>query len=339
MKIALLLTYGVSLKTWFEVGLIERELSYYEYLFKKFGIKTTIISYGDASDYLFLKKSKFKFIELIPVYSIMTYKNLRLFEFFAIFFFIFFKIKKYLNDFDIIKTNQIWGSWVLLYPKIFLKKKILIRGGYEPFKNSINNSNYLINFVFLINSLIAYLLANKIIVTTKEIKNFIKTKFFFINKEINIIPNFIDINIFKILNQKRLDKRILFVGRNSDEKNLDLILNTLKKSEITLDIIGKGFDDKLISKWKKKYNFKINYLGVINNSNLSSKYNKYKALILISKYEGNPKTILEAMASGCLILGSNIKAIKNLIINNPSNLIINLNQDDEIKIKAKIKKF
>ena len=57
MKIALLLTYGVSLKTWFEVGLIERELSYYEYLFKKFGIKTTIISYGDASDYLFLKKS------------------------------------------------------------------------------------------------------------------------------------------------------------------------------------------------------------------------------------------------------------------------------------------
>ena len=131
----------------------------------------------------------------------------------------------------------------------------------------------------------------------------------------------------------------MFVGRNSDEKNLDLILNTLKKSEITLDIIGKGFDDKLISKWKKKYNFKINYLGVINNSNLSSKYNKYKALILISKYEGNPKTILEAMASGCLILGSNIKAIKNLIINNPSNLIINLNQDDEIKIKAKIKKI
>ena len=45
------------------------------------------------------------------------------------------------------------------------------------------------------------------------------------------------------------------------------------------------------------------------------------------------------MASGCLILGSNIKAIKNLIINNPSNLIINLNQDDEIKIKAKIKKI
>ena len=45
------------------------------------------------------------------------------------------------------------------------------------------------------------------------------------------------------------------------------------------------------------------------------------------------------MASGCLILGSNIKDIKNLIINNPSNLIINLNQDDEIKIKAKIKKI
>ena len=44
---------------------------------------------------------------------------------------------------------------------------------------------------------------------------------------------------------------------------------------------------------EKKYNFKINYLGVINNSNLSSKYNKYKALILISKYEGNPKTILK----------------------------------------------
>ena len=62
--------------------------------------------------------------------------------------------------------------------KFFLKKKILIRGGYEPFKNSINNSNYLINFVFLINSLIAYLLANKIIVTTKKLKILSKLNFF-----------------------------------------------------------------------------------------------------------------------------------------------------------------
>ena len=53
MKIVLLLTYGVSLKTWFETGLLERELSYYQYLYKKFGIKTTVISYGNESDYLF----------------------------------------------------------------------------------------------------------------------------------------------------------------------------------------------------------------------------------------------------------------------------------------------
>ena len=34
------------------------------------------------------------------------------------------------------------------------------------------------------------------------------------------------------------------------KKNLDNF-KYIKKSEITLDIIGKGFDDKLISKWKK----------------------------------------------------------------------------------------
>ena len=338
MKIVLLLTYGVSLKTWFETGLLERELSYYQYLYKKFGIKTTVISYGNESDYLFLKKAKFKFIKIIPIYSILPYNKVRLFRFFQSFF-IFFKIQKYINEFDTIKTNQIWGSWVLLYPKFFLKKKILIRGGYEPFKNSINNDKYLIRLIFWINSLIAYLLANRVIVTTQEIKNFIKTKFFFINKKITVIPNFIYINTFKILNLERLDKRILFVGRNSDEKNLDIILNALKNSQLTLDIIGKGFNKKLISKWKKKYNFRINYLGVIKNFNLSFIYNKYKVLILISKYEGNPKTILEAMASGCLILGSNIKAIKNLIKNNTSNMLVNLNQDDVDTINTKIKKI
>ena len=50
MKVLVVFTYGYSLKTWEESGTLERELSIYTELQKKYGVKFTFLTYGDHSD-------------------------------------------------------------------------------------------------------------------------------------------------------------------------------------------------------------------------------------------------------------------------------------------------
>ena len=80
MRILVVFTYGYSLKTWEESGTLERELSIYSELQKKYGIKFTFLTYGDSSDFQislkdfdvdiipmhkYQKKSRFKIINIL----------------------------------------------------------------------------------------------------------------------------------------------------------------------------------------------------------------------------------------------------------------------------------
>ena len=55
------------------------------------------------------------------------------------------KIKK----FDVIHQHQLLGSWVALIIKLFFKKPILIRTGYDMYEFSILNKNNIFRKYFL----------------------------------------------------------------------------------------------------------------------------------------------------------------------------------------------
>jgi hypothetical protein len=94
MRIILIFTYGISLKTWHDTGIYEREMLFYQKLEEKYNISFTFLTYGDSSDenyfqgfsnskvlpvYAFTKKSRFKKINLIKSFFIpfIFSKNLR----------------------------------------------------------------------------------------------------------------------------------------------------------------------------------------------------------------------------------------------------------------------
>ena len=61
------------------------------------------------------------------------------------------------------------------------------------------------------------------------------------------------------MNLNRFENKILFVGRNSKEKNIKFLLTSLKNSSINLDIFGSDFKKKILSNFQKKYNIRIAY--------------------------------------------------------------------------------
>ena len=70
MNILVLFTYGISLRTWKEQGLIEREFKLYKKLLAlNPNLKFTFITFGDNEDLEIQKQYDLECFEIIPIYS------------------------------------------------------------------------------------------------------------------------------------------------------------------------------------------------------------------------------------------------------------------------------
>ena len=52
-------------------------------------------------------------------------------------------------------------------------------------------------------------------------------------------------------------------------------------------------------------------------------YQSCKIYIISSYYEGNPKSLLEAMACGCAVIGTKVSGIRELINHDKTGLVVN----------------
>ena len=107
-----------------------------------------------------------------------------------------------------------------------------------------------------------------------------------------LIPKTVDIS-------NRFNNKLLLVGRLEKQKNFSLLIEKLKDTDYLLHIYGEGTERDVLEKLSIKNNIKSSFFGNIPNQELVNIYGNYKFL-LPSKFEGNPKVILEAMASGLL---------------------------------------
>ena len=130
------------------------------------------------------------------------------------------------------------------------------------------------------------------------------------------------------------------VGRLEDQKNYQNVIKNLSGSELVLDIVGEGKLKKDIANFAQVNNVEIHFLGTLDHSVLLEKYGEYKFYILYSKFEGHPKTLLEAMSQGCVPLvlkNQNVMEVvdhkvNGVILENEkeslNKWIMNLNEDN-----------
>ncbi len=335
MNVLLLFSYGISLKDWHNLGILEREILLYKRLSEK-GIHFNFLTYGTKED--------LKYMHLLKNLQIYPVENLVKSKFVLVRFlksvFLPFKLKNIFKNVDIIKTNQVEGAWVGLLAKIFFRKILIVRGGYEWLRNYreipqrkglINYLKFLLNYSYIfINELLAYRFANIIMITSQSTIDFIvKTfKLKWKKKKILLFPNFVDVDLFRPKNLEKKDKSILFVGRLVKEKNLLNLLKALKNlNDFTLDIIGTGPQAGFLRKQAGLLAVNVKFLGVFRNDKLPDIYNKYETVILPSFFEGNPKVLLEAMSCGATCIGTNVRGIKEIIKHKENGYLCNPTTD------------
>jgi glycosyltransferase involved in cell wall biosynthesis len=307
MEIIYFLTYGYSLKTWSDSGQLAREMRHFQALkSENEKIKFKIFSYGEDNDFEYIEKD---FIEVVSVYKYIKKSNYKIVNFIKSFF-----IKKILREVDLDKSelviqNQLLGSWVSYLFKKNLNIPLIIRTGYDMFEFSINENKNISKKLFF-----KYLTKKSLdkcdlyTVTSLCDKDFLLKNFSnMYSSKIKIRSNWVDSKENIQINNKNILNNIVSVGRIEEQKNYELIIRSLQGTNFELDIFGEGSLKEDLVNLAKELNVNINFLGIVNNEILVQKLQHYKFYISSSKFEGNPKSVLEAMSAGCIVIASKIK--------------------------------
>ncbi len=308
MKIlTLFFTYGTSLEDWSKNGSLDREINIY----KKF------LNYFDKIYFITYGMNDLRYASKLPENIIILPKKIATNNFlYSLLIPILYR--KEITESTWLKTNQMLGSWTAVLAKLFFRKKFALRTGYTE-SLSVVGKNFFRKKLIAFIELLAYKSANFSIVTSIHQKDYVAKKYNITN--IHVIPNGIDTEIFKPLEKKDASTKtkLLFVGRLHPEKNLLNLIAAIKDLKNTkLTIIGKGELKNDILALKGKFSLDLEIIESVPNSELPKIYNDADIYIQPSLYEGNPKTILEAMSCGLPVIATDVSGI-NTIINHKKN--------------------
>tara|TARA_A100001011_G_scaffold394283_1_gene486290 strand:+ start:780 stop:1895 length:1116 start_codon:yes stop_codon:yes gene_type:complete len=330
VKILVIFTFDISLKNWKESGLLSREISYYQEMKKEFNLNITFLTFGGLEDKLIGKE--FPDIEVVPVYEKFKYSDSKILRVIKSFFIpIFFRDE--FSKADVIKTNQLLGSWVGIIGKLIFRNKLIVRTGYDLLKFKLKQSkNPIIIILSYLLTMFSLNFSDIYITTSKSDLKYLNKYYIFNKQKLKLLPNWVQSGKF-IPFQKRYKNRILMVGRLEKQKNFERVINELENSSIEIDLYGEGSQKAYLAELAEINNVKLNLKGKIDNSELLKVFTDYRLFVSSSLYEGNPKTVLEAMSMGCLVLSLRNSSSEELIDNYDSGIIFD---DESTELKALI---
>lgn len=162
---------------------------------------------------------------------------------------------------------------------------------------------------------------------------------------IKAIPNGINTqrfgNIDLILAHER-PKDLIMVGRyakSKDHVTLVKALNILKNEGLTpsLTLVGSGrkrYKREVLS-LIKNYKLEDQVTFIDYSSEVDKLLQQHKVFIMSSRFEGLNLAVLEAMASGCIVVGSKAMGVEELIEDGFDGFLFEIGQADELALHIK----
>ncbi len=230
---------------------------------------------------------------------------------------------KFKKNKDIVHAHHIVGAFAM--KNVSCKKILSIHGIYS--KNIAQLYGKTTSNISKKYEKTALNLADAITVNSKEGYNYYTEMGFNVVQ----IPNAIDLNLIPKKSTKQFENQIIFAGRLSKEKGVEVILETATQlpDNYHLLIAGSGpLEEKVRNLAAKKIN--VHYLGYQSKPNVLSLIQSSDLLIQPSLEEGMSSTLLEAMGCGTCILASNIEGISEIVENEKTGVLVEPNNSDEL---------
>ena len=146
------------------------------------------------------------------------------------------------------------------------------------------------------------------------------------------IPNGIPEEFFKSSPKK--GKNVLFLGRISPVKDLEVLIKAIKDINLNLDIVGPAEKQYLerLNKLIIKENIKnVRFLPpVYDLREKISIIDKYEIFVLPSKTEAMPQSLIESMARGKICISSKTRGGKEIIQDNKNGFLFEIGDDMDL---------
>lgn len=223
---------------------------------------------------------------------------------------------KFKKNFDIIHAHNIPSAFAM---KNSLGKKILTIHGIFSEQIEQLHGNSTGNFSKKYEK-DALSWGDAITVVSKDALNYYTT----LGYDVSQIPNGIDISSLPLDVDKRYEKQIIFVGRLSQEKGINSLIEIAQNlsHDTHLIILGTGPEEKKIQNLVKTQK-NIHFLGYQNKKQTISLIRGSNALIQPSLNEGISSVILESMACKTPIIATGAGGNKELISDSNTGFLVN----------------
>ena len=315
MRLALFFTEGVSLKTWSQVGMLERELALYKKLQHR-GVQVEFVTYGDRSDLSFADKMPGIGLHA-NIFQLPTWLYQR-------------SLQTRPPQAEVFKSNQVSGADVAMDASRQGKAKFIARCGYllSEFQGQkygfdspeARDARHLENKIFS--------RANAVVVTTEVMAQIVRTNYSIPRETIRVIPNYVEVDrFFPQKQQLRNRPRVLFVGRLDKQKNLLAFVRAVFPLDVEVWLVGYGPQRDQLANETKGSIATFKFFGNMPSGNLPRVMNDCDIFVLPSLYEGHPKAMLEAMACGLPVIGTRVPGTKELIRDGETGLLCETDLD------------
>lgn len=211
-------------------------------------------------------------------------------------------------------------------------------------------------------------ISTEFIAPSVKIKNYLRKKG--VDKYINVITTGIDINKWDIDETTKKDNKylhkkydipdnakvLMYVGALSEEKNLDLLINSYKKYldsnpkvDTRLVFVGEGNQQEVAEALVKQLEIENNvlFIGKVNHDKMKSYFAFADLFVTASTSETQSVSTMEAMAARCLVLVKDDETLMDLIDRDKNgfifdnddsfvdevNRIMSMNEDEIEKVK------
>jgi len=306
-------SHGTTLEQWRRGGLFDREVAYLGRLQERSGEVVALTYDRPGSAFNALNAD----ISPIMARPNTTGLDYRLYGFLAPFI-----APAVFEGIDLLRTTQISGSWLGALAARRFGMPFVLRCGYvrSVFYEQGGASRWRVTFARMVERF-AIRSANRVFAATpSDIDDLVRISGAGRDKFI-LLPNPIDTATFAPADTLPPWRgELLFIGRLHEQKNLRPLIDMVNRhADCRLTIVGDGpLAGELHERAQTE---RIIFRGFVANDELPSLLTACDAFVLPSHFEGNPKSLLEAMSCGCAVIGARSPGIKNLIEHKVNGLL------------------
>ncbi len=244
--------------------------------------------------------------------------------------------RQLLRQADLYKTNQMDGAWTAVLAGMLFRKPVILRMGYLWAKYELDSYGPTRRYrLYRALSNFCFRRATQVVVTTQLMKQQVLDQYDIPADKITIIPNYVDTTLFRPMpNIETVPRRLVFVGRLSAVKNIDLLLKalTLTQNDCHLLLVGPDDDSANFKPLVAELNISAEFIGRQPNEKLPEIINTADIFILPSKFEGHPKALIEAMACGVPVIGTRVPGIEDMLIDGKNGRLCHQDPTDIARV-------